>query len=355
MSSYSPYSDLKIFHHIETIDGILKGERVAPIYLRIKPTNVCNQRCFFCAYANDNLFDDRMVETRESIPWEILQQTLRDFAIMGGKAVTYSGGGEPLCYKNIMDALKLTNELGLDCSMITNAQALQGETVEYLKDAKWIRVSFDASDAKIYGDIRNVKTFEQVKKNIAEFAKVKSQDCVLGINCVISKTNADHIYDICKLVKNLGVDNIKLSPVLVKTEEQAYHDAIKELVNEQIARAKEELECDKFRIVDKYTDDYALSEAYVKPYHRCYIQEYFAVIAADSKVYRCHQRAYTKAGMIGDLTKQTFEEIWKSEETVKKVRAFDPCKECNFRCAFDERNQLLNDFFMMDKNHVNFV
>ncbi|MBE5865477.1 MAG: radical SAM protein [Lachnospiraceae bacterium] len=355
MSSYSPYSDLKIFRHIDAISGMLEGKRIAPIYLRIKPTNVCNQRCFFCAYANDNLFDDRAVENRESIPWEILERTLIDFAAMGGKAVTYSGGGEPLCYHSIIETLKLTEKLGLDCSMITNAQALVGEPVEYLRHAKWIRVSFDASNGDIYKGIRNVNSFERVTQNIANFAKIKDDDCVLGINCVISKSNAEDIYEISKLAKELGVNNIKFSPVLVKSEEEAYHSEIKDSVNAQIARAKAELEEASFRIVDKYTNDYALSESYVKPYHRCYIQEYFAVIAADAKVYRCHQRAYTKAGEVGDLKKQSFKEIWYNPEVVEQIRKFDPCEQCDFRCAFDERNSLLNNYFMMDTNHVNFV
>ena len=354
MKKYSPYSELKIFRHTQQIEGILAGKRVAPIYLRIKPTNVCNQRCSYCGYANNSVFEERTVK-RDSISLDILDNTLRQFKDMGGKAVTYSGGGEPLCYHSIDHILKLTYDLGLDCSMITNGQALKGNVVEYLKHAKWIRVSFDASNTEVYHDIRQVNTFSQVVQNIEDFAKVKDGTCVLGVNCVISETNADQIYDICTLVKTIGCDNIKLSPVLVKEDEEGYHNRIKDGVIEQIDRAKKELEDENFRIVDKYSNDYALSDSYIKPYHRCYIQEYFAVVAADSKVYRCHQRAYTEAGLIGDLTKHTFKEIWESQETIDKIRNFDPCKECNFRCAFDERNTLLNDFFNMDTNHVNFV
>lgn len=354
MKKYLPYSDLKIFRHVEHIKGMLEGKRVSPIYLRIKPTNVCNQRCYFCAYDDDKLFGDRKVQ-RDSIPVEILENTLREFKAMGGKAVTYSGGGEPLCYHSIEHILELTYNLDLDCSMITNGQALRGNVVDFLKHAKWIRVSFDASNENVYHDIRQVNTYSQVVQNIEDFAKIKDKDCVLGVNCVISETNANQIYDVCKLVKTIGCNNIKLSPVLVKGNEEEYHNRIKEGVIEQIDRAKGELEDDNFRIVDKYSNDYALSDSYVKPYHKCYIQEYFAVVAADSKVYRCHQRAYTEAGLIGDLTKHTFKEIWESQETIDKIRLFDPCEECNFRCAFDERNSLLNDFFNIDKNHINFV
>lgn len=355
MQKYSPYSELKIFHHVDRIEGLINDKRVAPIYIRIKPTNVCNQNCFYCGYANDSLYDGRKVDKRESIPWDIMERTLIELAEMGVKAVTFSGGGEPLCYHSIEKTLALTKELGIDYSMITNGQALEGEIIEYLKDAKWLRVSFDSYQEDTYNRVRGVLTHSKVVKNIENFAKKKSENCTLGINCVITKQNAAEIYDICKLVKDAGADNIKLSPIMVKEDGAAYHGAIKNIVMEQIERAKEQLEDNRFRIVDKYTNDLSMDENFKKSYHRCVIQELFAVIAADSKVYRCHQRAYTKAGEIGDLTENTFKDIWYSEETRKRLQEYDAYKECQFRCAFDERNALLNDFLQVDKNHINFI
>lgn len=355
MEKYTPYSELKIFHHLDRIDGFLKGERVAPVYVRIKPTNVCNQRCFYCAYANDSLLDGREVDIRESIPWDILENTLYDFDRMKVKAVTFSGGGEPLCYHSIIDTLALVHKLGIDYSMITNGQALEGDALTYLKNAKWIRVSFDSSRSEIYEGIRRVNTHSKVINNIENFAHLKSANCTLGINCVITKNNAEEVYDICSLVKRLGADNIKLSPIAVKENTREYHNAIKDIVIEQINAARKELEDSKFRIVDKYTCDLDLPDLYRKEYKKCYIQNFFAVIAADSKVYRCHQRAYTKAGELGDLKQISFKDLWFSRDVIDKINSFEPQKECCFRCAFDERNSLLNDFVNIDYNHINFI
>ena len=355
MGKYTPYSELKIFRHTEHINKFLRGERVAPIYVRIKPTNICNQRCFYCAYANDSLFDAREVNQRESISWNILESTLYQMKDMGVKAVTFSGGGEPLCYSHIIEALQTIEILGIDCSMITNAQALENECAKYLKKAKWVRVSFDTAKAVTYEKTRGVNTYNRVCGNIETFAHIKDINCTLGINCVITHNNANEIFDICSLVKKLGVNNIKLSPILVKSEMKKYHTQIKDKVTEQIREAKSRLENEKFRIIDKYTDDIALEGACEKEYSRCHIQNFFTVIAADSKVYRCHQRAYMTSGEIGDLTKASFKDIWYSQETVDKLDKFNPKKECMFRCAFDERNKLLNDFFDLDENHINFI
>lgn len=355
MSNYVPYSELKLFHHLDRMEGLLQGERVAPIYIRIKPTNVCNQNCFYCVYANDRVFEGRTVDKRESIEWNCLERTLYELSDIGVKAVTFSGGGEPLCYHSIQETLNLVQKLGIDYSMISNGQALEGENAELLTNAKWVRISLDSSKADVYEKIRKVNTYNKVINNIEQFAKCKKKDCTLGINCVITKENATDVYNICKLSKNLGADNIKLSPIMVKENEGKYHDEIMKIVSEQIVRAKEDLESKSFRIVDKYTDDMAMTNCFTKSYRRCVIQEFFAVIAADSRVYRCHQRAYTKSGFLGDLTTKSFKEIWYSEDTVKLVREYDACRECRFRCAFDERNMLLNDFLSIDSNHVNFI
>lgn len=355
MERYTPYSELKIFYHTNRVSEFIKGRRTAPIYIRIKPTNICNQRCYYCAYADNSLFDERKVDRRESIPWEIMESALQEMDEMGVKAVTFSGGGEPLCYSHIIETLSMVEQLGMDYAMITNGQALQGEAAERLKKAKWIRISFDASKDSTYGSVRGVNTFNQILANIENFAHIKDDTCVLGINCVVTKSNAGEVYDICRLVKALGVNNIKLSPILIKEEQDNYHNEIKETVMEQIYKARQKLEDEKFRIVDKYSDDIALINSCKKDYSTCYIQNFFAVIAADAKVYRCHQRAYTKVGEIGDLTKKSLKEIWFSQETIDKVNHFNPQKECAFRCAFDERNKLLNDFIHMDQNHVNFI
>lgn len=355
MKKYSPYSELKIFHHTYAIDALIKGERIAPIYVRIKPTNVCNQKCFYCGYADDSLYDGRRVDRRESIPYDIMERTLNELATLGTKAVTFSGGGEPLCYHSIDKTIELVRKLGLDYSLITNGQALEGSKSECFMDAKWIRVSLDSAKSATYESIRRVDTHKKVINNIESFVKMKSSECVLGINCVVTQKNSDEIFELCKLLKELGVDNIKLSPIMVKENEGDYHNAIKAKVEEQIFKAKQTLEDEHFRIVDKYTNDISIDNDYRKSYSRCLMQELFTVIAADSKVYRCHQRAYTPIGVIGDLTKQSFTDLWYSKSVIESVREFNPCEMCQFWCAFDERNMLLNDFLDIDQNHINFI
>lgn len=351
----SVYSDLKVFYHTEKINDILNNRRTAPIYIRIKPTNCCNQNCYYCGSKDDNVPEERTLDRKAVIPWDKMREIIQDITDMGVKAVTFSGGGEPLIYPYIEDTLELVKEKNIEYSIITNGQALDGRRAELLSDAKWIRVSLESAYADTYSRIRGVNTFDKVIRNISDFVNNKNPMCTVGINCVVTKDNYQEIYDLCRLMLSLGVDNIKLSPLRLDGDLGEYHKPIQETVKNQIKQAKKEFENDKFKIIDKYDGDAGMDEYYQKPYHRCMIQEIFTVIGADCKVYLCHQRAYTKNGDIGSLKERSFKELWYAEDTIKKVRELDACKECNFRCVFDERNILLNNLVSIDRNHINFI
>ena len=98
MEKATPYSNLKIFAHVQKLNDIRDGKRISPIYIRIKPTNYCNHRCYYCSYADDELGLRDSVNRQDQISWDKMQEIISDIRDMGVKAVTFSGGGEPLLY-----------------------------------------------------------------------------------------------------------------------------------------------------------------------------------------------------------------------------------------------------------------
>ena len=101
MIPLNTYSDLKIFHHSDALDALARGEQRAPFYIRLKPTNVCNHHCAYCTYGSGGTTQKtenrNEIDHRDSILWPKLQEILQDRGHMGVKAITFSGGGEPLC------------------------------------------------------------------------------------------------------------------------------------------------------------------------------------------------------------------------------------------------------------------
>lgn len=353
----TPYSNLKIFAHADKIKEIQEGKRTAPIYIRIKPTNYCNHRCYYCSYADSELGLRDSVKKQDQIPWEKMKEIISDMNEIGVKAVTFSGGGEPLVYPYIVETMKEILDAGIDLSIITNGQLLNGERAKVLANAKWVRISFDSANAETYSRVRKLdsKAFNIVCDNIRNFAKIKNEKCELGVNFVINHENYNQIYEAAKLVKELGGNHIKFSARITK-DLYEYHEDFKQEAISQLHKAKKELETDsKFRIINKYEDDFEFAMVFHRGYKKCYIKDIFTVIAADSKVYFCHDKAYVSKVVVGDLSDRSFKELWFSKEVEERYRKFDASCECDHHCVYDDRNQLLNTFFDLDQNHINFI
>lgn len=352
----TPYSGLKLLAHHDKIESIKKGERVAPLYIRIKPINICNHKCFYCSYAVEESINYEGVNLKDQIPWEKMKEIIADLGDMRVKAVTFSGGGEPTVYPFIIPTMKGILEKGIDLSIITNGQKLDGEIAEILSQAKWVRISFDAADAQTYQEIRRIPIsyFNTVCKNISKFAKQKSKACELGINFVVNHKNANKVYEFAKFVKELGANHVKFAARITKNTED-YHRDFKENVIEQIHLASQNLTDSGFKIINKYEEDFGITTVFHRTYKKCFVKEVVTVIAADSKVYFCHDKAYVEEGLVGDLNKCSFKELWFSPEVIERYRKFDASKECNHHCVYDDRNILMNTFFDLDENHINFI
>lgn len=355
ITKHTNYSDLKALCHTEKLNDLLTGKRSAPVYVRLKPTNVCNQKCFYCAYASNPTSEGRCVEFQDYIPWETMKTLVSDMVDMNVKALTLSGGGDPLCYRYIEELFELLNSTKLDLSIITNGQGLNKKLAELIRNFKWVRFSVDAGSALIYEKNRGVRTFDLVMDNIAYFCKIKNPKCVVGINFVVTKDNYGDIVKICEIAKRMGVNNIKFAPLILSSDTLEYHKKIENEVTAAIQEAIATYANDDFSIINKYNLDASTGLKEERPYEKCYITEYLTVVGADSNVYKCHQVAYTEKGKLGSISDKGFKNLWFDEDTIEKVKNYN-CKEnCRMDCVYDNKNCLLNDLIELDKDHINFI
>ncbi|MDD3374511.1 MAG: radical SAM protein [Candidatus Omnitrophica bacterium] len=354
--STNPYSHLKILWHLDKLQDLKSGRITSPIYIRIKPTNRCNHRCFYCSYADKELKLRESVKSFDEMPWKTLKGVILDLASMGVKAVTFSGGGEPLSYPFIEDAFRLVLKKKIELSLITNGQLLLGKVADLLCSAKWVRISMDSCDPEVFARTRGIskKSFDIIASNIKKFSKKKNKSCELGINFVVTHENANQVYDMAKFVKGLGVNHIKYTARITKNLFR-YHAPFKDSVIKQIHKAQKCFEGSRFKIINKYEDDFSLSMKLKRTYSFCPMVQVLSVVAADSKVYLCHDKAYVPGGAIGDLKKKTFKEIWLSPKTKKLFQSFDPKKECRHHCVYDERNIFINELIGDPDDHINFI
>lgn len=106
----SPY---KIIHHDIT--------RRYPIHVEIDPTSAGQQNCLLCSYKQniDGRRDYIIHRTGASLPYERFEDLIAEFKSIGMRAITLSGGGEPLVYPKIEDinTWTLFSEFEVNCQL----------------------------------------------------------------------------------------------------------------------------------------------------------------------------------------------------------------------------------------------
>jgi MoaA/NifB/PqqE/SkfB family radical SAM enzyme len=358
------YSNLKITQFPAKIDSFKAGIITAPIYVRLKPTNHCNMACSWCSYsdgtkrpkdqgATNHLQGHMHEEMVEQDNWTCAKgyEIIDDLAAIGVRAVTFSGGGEPLLHPNIVDFLKLASSRNLDISIITNGQLLVGERADLLRTAKWVRVSIDYTTAEQMVASRRVSAnrFDTVLANLATFAVAKN-GCELGINFIVTRDNCDGLYDFASRLKDIGVQNIRFSPVYVENFRR-YHEPIRESVDRQLQEIQTLCD-DRFSVNSTYDID-SPSKSTVRPFSRCLYAQTVPVIGADLGVYGCHNVAYTKHGLIGHIRDRRFSDLWFSDEARQRLTDLNPSLVCRHECANHAKVALFND--LAESHSDNFV
>jgi len=357
--SSNKYSIHKIAWFPEKLESFRRGTVTAPIYVRVKPTNRCNHDCFFCVYKASFSGMHELSPDRETnyvgkiaeLTTDKLLEILDDFHAMGVKAVTYSGGGEPLVHGGIVQVMKRTLELGIDLSIITNGQALSGERAAVLGKAKWVRVSVDYHNAKQMHAHRNVqeRMFEALMKNLKDFSLLKDPGCNLFLNYIVHKGNCDGLFEAAHLFKAHGAENVRFSPMWIPNM-QEYHAPIREKVLAQLQAAQAFVD-GKFEVNSTY-DLASPSHSTVRKYHKCLFMQIVPVIAADGNVYACHNKAYDAKGKVGSIVNQRFADLWFNDETKKFFETLDPTAACQHQCANDEKNILMHDILSAHDNFI---
>lgn len=351
------YSNLKIFHYKNKLDSLSKDNNdiTAPIHIRIKPTNVCNHNCWYCAYKVDHLQLGQDMIERDYIPEDKMMEIIDDCKDMGVKSLTFSGGGEPFVYRYFTQTIKKVIKNNISFASLTNGSKLYGEIAElFALHATWLRISIDGFDDKSYADYREIKEgeFSKILENMKNFIKIPSRTCNLGISFIIDDKNYRKIYEFTKLMKDIGVDSIKLSACVVDNDgnkNNLYHQPFYQEAKKLSEQAKRELESDTFEVFDSY---HLLEEKFEKDYTWCPYSQINPVIGADLNVYPCHDKAYNlDNGLVGNIKGVSFKDFWMNDKN--KFFKINPSMHCNNHCVVNDKNKMILDYLNVD--HLEFV
>lgn len=346
------YSALKIVGFPEKLQSFRDGVITAPVYVRVKPINNCNHACRWCVYKADRRGNEGampviasdmhldMVE-KDVMPREKMIEVIDDFQSMGVEAVTFSGGGEPLLHRDIVEFMEHTLKCGIDLSIITNGQLLTGSRAKALAYAKWVRISMDYTNAYQMARSRVVpeRLFEEVMTNVQTFARMKRPSCDLGVNFIVHRDNCEGLFDFARELFRLGVENIRFSPMYCP-DFLEYHRPIKEKVEAQLWKIARYADMGGASgSVNTTYDLHNPAHGPERKYNHCYFMQTVPVVGADQNVYACHNKAYDKTGLIGSIREQRFSQLWFGEEAKAVFEKLNPQCDCKHPCANDLKNQ----------------
>lgn len=356
MAGTNVYSALKTFRYTERLRDISEGRVPAPIHIRIKPTNQCNHSCWYCAYRVDHLaLGADMVES-DAIPEAKMNEIVDDLIAMDVKAVTFSGGGEPLLYKPLPDTIERLSRAGIKIGCLSNGANLQGRFADALAQyGTWVRISIDAWDDESYTRSRGAKdgAFSKLLNNLKAFHK-RDTLCTVGVSLIVGEDNHEHIFEVCEKLKATGVQHVKLSAAVISNDvrtNNAYHQPLLDGVGRQIERTQT-LQDENFQVVNHF---HTLSERFEKPYPTCPSLNVMTVIGADQKVYTCQDKAYTATGMLGSIAEQSFKTLWFSGENRHRLQNLNPQTTCRHHCVSHAKNMVLWDYLNLDDEHIAFI
>ncbi|MBF0397171.1 MAG: radical SAM protein [Desulfobacterales bacterium] len=352
------YTKMKIFHFKDKIDSLPESTNkiLSPIHIRIKPTNLCNHNCRYCAYRTSGLQLGKDMRQKDMIPKNKMMEIIDDIKEMGVKAITFSGGGEPLCYPYLSEALKQLIKTEVKFAALTNGSLLRDELLEiFAYNATWLRVSIDGWNDESYSKYRQapIGEFSKVMKNM-ENLKKKGGKCYLGVSIIIDQINAPHIYESIKNLKNIGVDSVKASTCIVsnnESENNKYHQQVLTIVKDQINRSVIDFAGDGFEINDAYHE---IDLNFKKEYAWCPFCQILPVIGADLNIYSCQDKAYNlKEGCIGSIKNQDLKTFWFNDKA--KFFKINPSYDCQHHCIANIKNSLLLEYLNVKQEHLGFV
>ena len=177
----------------------------SPKRISINVTKKCNLKCKHCLSCADYK-DENELSFREMV------DLINQMAEMGCPTLSM-GGGEPLMREDLFGIIEYANRKKVPISMVSNSLLMNEDIIDELNkvDLEIINISIDGlkdSHEKIRGEGTFTKTIDKIKL-LRDKYKGK-----IGIESVVNSINKDDCEEVIRLADYLGVDVVRLTPVL---------------------------------------------------------------------------------------------------------------------------------------------
>lgn len=294
----------------------IKEHRIPPYHVQLIPTNRCSLHCSFCSCENRN--------RKQEQGWSDLVKKINKLIDLGMKAVTITGGGEPLLYPEINELIHYLSTNKIEIGLVTNGTVMDNLADEQWRRVKWCRISVsDESPIDIYG-------LMQCKDIPIDWA---------FSYVLLQETNIVILRKVIEFANQYNFTHIRLVDDILDGEDNQKIEEIKEWVDIK--------NIDGSRIVFQGRKQYGCGNG------NCYVSLLKPVLAADGNIYACCGLQYARE--VPDLDYNEDISMGNDIEKIYKEQKYFNGSICK-KCYYGEYNQVMDALWnskqIKHKEHV---
>jgi len=306
-----------------------------PFHIQWHITNLCNLRCKHC-YQDDFLKKGELDWSELKKVSDNLLNTMREW---DRKACIHLTGGEPLLKPELfpllsdLDQQSMVEELGI----ITNGLSFDQEVVNRLSTfskLRKIKISLDGANAEISDSIRSKGTFEKVMRNLPLIKETGRFEILFMIT--VMKRNFKSLPSLFKLCQDLDIDGLIIERFIpLGRGREIMGDVLskeewKEMIGMLLDIISIEGEEHPFLPYQAFQISFDGKEPELLG-APCVIGVDGLCIMPEGNVFPCRRFPIS----IGNLLKESLEEIWEKSELLEKLRRKEnlkgKCGSCEMR------------------------
>lgn len=352
----SLYDSNKLMQHADVLAVIAEGRgaALAPVHVRIEPTEACNFRCRFC-WAQD---PERLAQLRSFSDYDATGQRrfelnrlltlIEELAEMGTKAISFVAVGDPLVYPGIAKVIARAQDLGLATAVTSNlAMKMDDELIRVLAACAWVRWSMNAGSEDVYVNTNKPRqahpeqAYERVKSNVARLVEARGASgskMQLNASYVVSEWNETDVAPAAALAKALGIDGISFRPDMGHQRQDVPSDANRRN-HERLEATRREYSDATFTVHVEDGREEEVVRVSADQDVSCFYSNHSIYIAANGDVYPCCYTRSDRKYVMGNIATQSFAQFWNTPERLKNHLDLNisSCPSCPY---FDINKQL---------------
>ncbi|MBN2143846.1 MAG: SPASM domain-containing protein, partial [Candidatus Aureabacteria bacterium] len=354
-------------HLPPAIAGFMDGKKVftGPEEVAMDLTNACSLQCMPCFIHSPLLINPPDPSWfKQKLEFNSLKQCLADLQEMGTQRIRLTGGGDPLCYPEIISVITACKEMGFYTAITTGLYKVDPPALKTIIESgvDEISVSLMAASEQMYLKIHPKTAPQDFEKILTQIMQLTASRKIKVVLChVIMNANYQEIADMAILAGKLNVN------ALYYTLMDPVDTGLSGLVLSEAERQKASVLC---REVDDlrakglipFLEGWDAFKSHLTAGTKkppvdavpCSVGWHFSRILADGTVVPCCKGVHYSVGNIHD---KSFKELWKNERyTQFRIHCKNLSSSADFfnafRCQSCDNEEHNRNFNQALKNHT---